>query len=243
MFRLLKNEKGSWGMVAVAAIGTTAAVVGSGAFVDSPESPNRPEYQEDEDYRETQDYLKDFGMGLLEGDVPDYYKSIGETGSEQFEDFMGMAKRDVMQSTTEALAKGGRARGGQLAASTAGKIGDMSTDMRFKDYLRASEGKQWLMGTGLEVTEGVRGAGQTEGGNVNRFNQQDYRFEVDERNYRYKAALNKAAATGEAIGAVGDFAGELGGIYDYKKYTKNNSSYVEPTAKENSANQSLMYRY
>jgi len=243
MFRRLKNNSGAWVMVSVAAIGAGAAVVGSGAFVDSPESPNRPEYQEDEDYRETQDYLKDFGMGLLEGDVPDYYKSIGETGSEQFEDFMGMAKRDVMQSTTEALAKGGRARGGQLAASTAENIGDLSTDLRFKDYLRATQGKERLLGYGLDVTEGVRGAGQQEGSLVNKFNQQDYEFQVDERNYRYGAALDKAKRTGEAIGAVGDFAGELGGIYDYKKYTKNNSSYVKPTAKENAAQMSLIERY
>lgn len=217
---MLKNNRGSWGMVAAVTIGVGAGVVGSGAFVGSPESPERPVYQEDPDYRETQDYLKDFGMGLLGGDVPDYFAPIGEAGSQEFEDILGLTKRDVMTSTTEALAKGGRARGGQLAASTAQAVGDVSIKARFDDYSRSLIGKERLFGYGLDVVEGVRSAGQAEGGNVNRFNQQDYRFNIEERNFRYGDRLDKAARTGEAIGAFGDFAGDLGAIYDYKKSTR-----------------------
>lgn len=220
MFRILKNNRGSWVMVSVAAIGTTAAVVGSGAFVSSPESPNRPVYQEDPDYRKSQDFLSDFGMGLLGGDVPDYFAPIGETGSQEFEDILGLTKRDVMTSTTEALAKGGRARGGQLAASTAQAVGDVSIKARFDDYSRSLIGKERLLGYGLDVTEGVRGAGQREGENVNVFNVGDYRRNIEERNFRYGDRLDKAARTGEAIGAFGDFAGDLGAIYNYKKPSK-----------------------
>lgn len=138
---------------------------------------NYPDYFEDPDYRETQDYLKKLGIGILDGDIPDYYKGIGETGSKEFEDMLGLTTRDIQKGAAESMALQGRGRGGQLAAVTSGSIADAATKLRYADYNRAMTGKEWLFGQGKGITEGVRGAGQQEGVNRNAFNVGEFNFE------------------------------------------------------------------
>lgn len=162
----------------------------------------RPEYYEDPDYRETQDFLKTFGMDILKGDIPEYYAPIGETGGESFEKMLGLTTRDITQSATEALAKGGRARGGQLAATIAPAVADTSIKARFQDYLRSLEGKGFLLQTGTGITERVRAAGQTEGQLRNAFNWQDYAAQVGERAWQVGQEEKRDAALGETIGTI-----------------------------------------
>jgi len=169
---------------------------------DDYEPIARPEYYTDPAYAETQDYLKKYGMNMLEGEVPDYYKAIGETGSPEFEAMLGKTKAGISQSTAEALAKSGRARGGQLAASTAGAIGSAEAEARYADYLRSLQGKAGLFSTGIGVTEGVRGAGQTEGARRNQFNWRDYSAQVGERNYLDAKEAQEDAEFGQMIGTI-----------------------------------------
>lgn len=166
------------------------------------ESIDRPTYYEDKDYRETQDALKGLGLGLLEGKVPDYYKSIGETGGKEFEDMLGLTTRDINKSAMEASAASGRARGGNLPAVTAGAISDAALKARYSDYNRALAGKQDLLNLGVSTTTGVRGAGQTEGQLRNNFNWKDYQAQVDERAYQDMKKAQEDAALGEMIGTI-----------------------------------------
>ncbi len=195
----------SWGMIGASAISAVATIgskyigAGSGGLYGDMEIP---EYYEDPDYRETQDYLKEFGMDITKGDIPDYYKGIGESGGEEFENMLGLTNRDITQSTSEALAKSGRARGGQLAASSAQAIGDSSVKARYEDYNRAMTGKQNLLTTGIGVTESARSAGQTEGSNVNAHNMGAYNAAITERNYQAIEQEKADAATGSMIGTV-----------------------------------------
>ena len=169
---------------------------------EEPQEIPRPEYFEDKDYRITQDFLRDYGMGILKGDIPDYYKPIGEAGGKEFEDMLALTKQGITQSTAEAMAKGARARGGGLAAATAPAIAGAETKARYADYERSLVGKQNLMRTGVGVTEGVRRAGQVEGGNVNRFNWQDYQAQVGERRYQDMVVAEQDAQMGEMIGTI-----------------------------------------
>ncbi len=169
-----RNDRGTWGMIAGATISAVGSYVGSSMSGGGGSMPPTPEHYEDADYRETQDYLKGYGMDIMGGNIPEYYKPIGETGSRQFEGMLDMTKRDITQSTSEAMAKGGRARGGQLAASTAGAVGDASTKLRYDDYNRAMSGKLALLGIGTNVVGGVRDAGQRYGEGVNKFNWNQY---------------------------------------------------------------------
>jgi len=162
----------------------------------------RPKYFEDPDYRKTQDALSGLGLGLLKGEVPDYYKSIGETGGKEFEDMLGLTTRDITKSAQEAQAAGGRARGGNLPAVTASSIADTALKARYSDYNRSLAGKQDLLNTGISVTSGVRGAGQDEGSNKNDFNWKDYGAQVAERNYQDKKQAQEDAALGEMIGTI-----------------------------------------
>lgn len=169
---------------------------------DGGDSITRPKYYEDADYRETQNALKGLGLGLLKGEVPDYYKAIGETGSQEFENMLGLTTRDIMKSTAEASAAGGRARGGSLPAITAGAVADTAMKSRYSDYNRALAGKQDLLNLGVSTTTGVRGAGQTEGQLRNNFNWKDYQAQVDERNYQDMKQAQEDAALGEMIGTI-----------------------------------------
>jgi len=163
-----------------------------------------PEYYEDPDYRLTQDYLGAYGMNLMRGEVPEYYKAIGETGSPEFENMLGMTKRDITQSTAEALARGGRARGGQLGASTAKAISDASTTARYQDYERSLAGKQSLLGLGTSITEGARAAGQREGASVNKFAWDQYLARSRKYDQLAESQKEQEQATGEMIGTVAD---------------------------------------
>jgi len=165
---------GSGIATAIAAVGVgTAALQGRASRKASKaqgELIGNLQYYEDPDYRETQDFLKDYGIDLLKGDIPDYYKGIGETGGQQLEDLIAMTNRDITQGATDALAKTGRLRGGALPAAVAQPIADNSTKLRYADLQRMLQGKQYLMNQGVGITEGVRGAAQTEGGRQNEFN-------------------------------------------------------------------------
>ena len=162
----------------------------------------RPQYYEDKDYRETQDALKGLGLGLLKGEVPDYYKSIGETGGAEFENMLGLTTRDIQKSAAEASAAGGRARGGSLPAITAGAVADAATKMRYTEYNRSLAGKKDLLNLGVSTTTGVRGAGQVEGQLRNKFNWTDYQAQVSERAYQDMKEAQEDAALGEMIGTI-----------------------------------------
>lgn len=174
----------------------------TGQINKDEDSIARPKYYEDQSYIESQKALKDLGLGLLEGRVPDYYKSIGETGGKEFEDMLGLTTRDITKSAAEASAAGGRARGGSLPAITAGAVADAATKARYSDYNRALAGKQDLLNLGVSTTTGVRGAGQTEQQLRNKFNWTDYNAQVAERNYQDKKKAQEDEALGEMIGTI-----------------------------------------
>lgn len=167
-----------------------------------PDGIKQPEYYTDPDYRETQDYLKKFGMGILDGNINDYYKPIGEMGGSQFESMLGLTTRDIHKNALEAGAKSGRARGGSLQASTAGAIADAAVKARYSDYGRALEGRRSLLNTGLDVTTGVRSAGQLEGARRNDFNWKDYDAKLTERNYQEQLRKERDEALGKMIGTI-----------------------------------------
>src|SRR3990167_1304436 len=143
-----------------------------------PDIPAPPDYFEDPDYSKTQDYLRELGIDILGGDIPDYFRSRGEAGGPEFENYLNMMTGDINRSALEtAAATGG---GGGAATEIASRnAGQFSTQARYADFLRSLEGKQWLFGKGKDITEGVRTAGQVEGGNRNIFNLKQYGLNVD----------------------------------------------------------------
>jgi hypothetical protein len=157
------------------------------------------QYQEDPNFTESQANLKQLGDGLLKGEVPDYYKSIGEMGGSEFENALAMTNRDISQSAAEAAASNGRARGGYLPAVTAGSIADNAMKMRYADYERALAGKKGLLDLGVNVEQGVRAAGFDNMTGENNFNSMKTQAQIG---LEYRKAADQAAVGIGTIGAV-----------------------------------------
>ncbi len=209
-----------------------------------------PEFEEDPDYRETQDFLKELGIDILGGDIPDYFAPIGETGGKEFEDFLQLGKGDISESILEGAAATGRG-GGAVESMINEAIGEFSTKARYADRLRALEGRGKLLDVGTGITERVRGAGQTQQQQKNLFNlniagkeigiaqyldefdaSQDF-LSGENMGQLLSMATNAAAgyATGGPVGAV---AGAMGGsdissIFDKAKTPSKTSTVIDPS--------------
>lgn len=177
-----------------------------------------PEYYEDPDYRKAQDFLRELGIGIASGDkIPDYYKGIGETGGADFENYLNLIRGDTERSSLEASAAAGRG-GGRAIESATQAFAPLATEARYSDFLRALEGKKWLLNAGVGITEGVRGAGQQEGANRNTFNLKTSALDMEKRQYwdSYDSMTRdwenkKGQAIGSGLmGTLGAFKGGLG---------------------------------
>lgn len=222
-FTLFGNGKIGSGLIGMGMFGS------DGGDESRVEGLETPKWWEDPDYRATQDKLKGLGTGILDGNIPDYYKGIGETGGPEFEKFLGLTNADAMRGAEESLAKSGRARGGSAAAVTSQAIADNSIKARYADYTRSLEGKKWLFGEGRGITEGVRTAGQTEGSRKNAFNLDVYDRQFSKGkyldSYDRQASEDQGAGIGKLLnaavggvtgfmtgGPVGAAAGAIGGL-------------------------------
>lgn len=156
-----------------------------------------PDFQEDPDYRETQDYLKTLGIDILGGNIPDYYKGIGEAGGSEFENYLNSVIGDVKQTSLETAAAMGR--GGGAAMEIANEaVGPISSQARYTDFLRALEGKQWLFEQGKDITEGVRTSGQNQQNMVNTYGLNKANTEIGLGKYLDEYNINAENALGQA---------------------------------------------
>ena len=202
-------------MLLSAGIGVGGNILGGllgGGGDDEQQSYDLPDFQTDKYATGAQETLYPFGQNLLEGDIPDYYKPIGEIGGDLFEDVLGMGKRDIETAGYESAARLGQ-RGGNVATGIAGKVGDYTKEARLNDYYRALEGRQYMLGKGSDILSGVRSAGLT---NQSQLNQ----YEVNKGNL----ALGYAGLNAEVRQAEGQALGEgIGGGIEslanmYSKY-------------------------
>jgi len=131
---------------------------------------NLPNYSQSEWYTKPQKRLYDYSSEMLEGNIPDYYKSIGSYGGSEMEAMLNMINRDVSKGVTEDVARRNVGSGGAGMSAIAKATADAGTQLRWQDYMRAMEGKKYLLGTGLETMSGVRNAGLSEQGQQNQFN-------------------------------------------------------------------------
>jgi hypothetical protein len=153
----------SWVATAVVSAAAIGSAAYSGSQANKAAKKNRSlldglQYQEDPNFTETQTKLKDYGTGLLDGNIPDYYKAIGQSNSQEFQDLLSMNTKDVQTAANEAAAKSGRARGGYLPAATSGALADSAAQLRYSDYARSLQGKEYLLNTGNNMLSGVRSA-------------------------------------------------------------------------------------
>lgn len=149
-------RKGIWPVVG-AALGAGLGYGASEMMGDSAiEGLNLPEFQEPEYYKEMQEILSGFGKEALAGEVPEYFAPLGEVGGEEFEGYLGRVLGDVKTGVTEQAARLGQ-RGGAPAEVLARETGDISSKMRYQDFLRAMSGRGNILNLGLGTLSDVRG--------------------------------------------------------------------------------------
>ena len=161
-----------------------------------------PEFFEDPEFKKTQEFLSDFGINILQGNIPEFFKPLGETGSKQFEDVLALTKRDITESALETAAITNRGRGGSVASTVAREVGDATTKLRFADFLRAMEGKGFLFQQGRGITEGVRSAGLTNQGQRNTFNLGTAGIDLKSRGLLDEQDAQSGDLLGKIIGGV-----------------------------------------
>ena len=200
----------------------------SGLMGGSPSKlalPPTPDYYTDPNFTGTQDFLKKYSENMLNGNIPDFYKSIGQTsdqnaGAGLMNDYVSQATAGGLQNDLEAGALTGRGRTG-LSSNAINSANQTGGALRMADYLRAMEGKQWLMNTGLSGETGVRGAASQDMNQKNAFDQWKYNSDVtsqqltnasaNARKQYFNDNLNQVANGAEqaATAAMGGGAGSF----------------------------------
>ena len=165
-----------------------------------------PEFYEDPYFAQSQEFLFPYGTDILKGDIPEYYRPIGEWGGAEFEDILGLATRDITKAGLETGARL-KKRGGRLLPSIAREVGEMSKKFRFEDYVRALKGREFLFAGGKGIAEGVRGAGLQMQEMKNVFGLKEYTAEETRR--KEADALWREILT-SGIGTLGTIYGMRG---------------------------------
>ena len=206
---------------------STAVSVGTSAYSYSKakgaksnlEGFEIPEFEENENFNEMQTVLKDLGVNLLKGDIPDFYKEIGQAGGKEFEKYLDLSKAEIGESVLESSAATGR-RGGSVQSITAEKVGEADTKARYANYLNAIQGKQYLLNKGTDLTTGVRTAASGRESRLNNYGLKAAGMDLDYRNAQDRSDMALGEAEGQALasltGSVTDgitsFSGLLGKI-------------------------------
>lgn len=181
---------------------------------------NLPSYYTSEYYSKPQKELYGFGSGLLKGDIPSYYKSIGEYGGKELESILQSTRGDITGAVSEDIARRNVGGGGVGTAAIAQAMAGVTPQLRWNDYLRSLEGKQYLMGAGIDTLSGVRSAGLSEMGQQNQFNMNTANLEADIAQYNNALEQQEKARKSSqwsnilssGLGALGTVAGMyLGG--------------------------------
>lgn len=201
-----------------AAVAITSAAIGAGSgflanslMGDSQlEGVNVPKYFEEPDVQAMQDILKELGPNLLKGDVPSYYAPIGESGGTEFEKYLNSVVGDTEKSVLDAAAASGRS-GGVVPSVVAEEVGKVSTQARYADYLRMLQGRQYLLGTGINVTQDIRNAALNRENAKNSYGLNATQLEMKKAAGLDEWNLTKANNVSEGLGSA---AGSLMGIPD-----------------------------
>lgn len=176
--------------------------------------PALPSFYEDPRFQQTQGDLYKLGTDFIGGRIPEYYRSIGETGGPEFQDLIRQNTADISRAGYESAARTG-SRGGATASSITKAVSDMTTKLRWADVLRALQGRAGFLNTGVNALTGVRNAGLSFGGQKNQFNLNRYGLEMDQA--RIQAAEDAkddsmwSDILSGGLGALGTVAGAFMG--------------------------------
>lgn len=156
-------------------------------------------------YTSSQAGLNTLGSGLLTGNIPDYYKSIGDFNSPQFQAMLNSVKGQIMQGSQESSAINGTGRSGVATTASNNSLNAVLPNLTYQDYLRAMQGRGALLGLGADVQTGVRGSAQNQQQYDSNFNQQIYQDQIQQAGLIDDYKKQASAAQGQMIGGIASF--------------------------------------
>lgn len=175
---------------------------------------NLPQNVTDPLYTSSQASLDKVGSGLLTGDVPDYYKSIGDFDSPQFQAMLNSVKGQVMQGSQEASAINGTGRSGVGVTASNNALNSILPQLSYQDYTRAVAGRGALLDTGINTEQGVRASAQNQQQFDSNFNQTLFGDQVNLAslidNYKKQASQAQGAFYGNVGTAL--FGQDVGSL-------------------------------
>lgn len=189
-------------------------ILGRGTLINQKSTPYSdialPKFVTDPLYTSSQAGLDKLGTGLITGEgIPDYYKSIGDFNSPQFQAMLNSVKGQVMQSSQEASAINGTGRSGVGVTASNNALNSILPQLTYQDYTRALAGRGALLDEGVNVESGVRGSAQTQGLNESNFNQTLFLDQMARAgaidSWKKDAAGSIGSAIGTGVGALGGF--------------------------------------
>lgn len=154
-------------------------------------------------YTSSQASLNNIGSGLLTGNIPDYYKSIGDFNSPQFQAMLNSVKGQVMQGSQESAAIGGTGRSGLATAASNNSLNSIIPQLTYEDYTRALSGRGALLDAGLNTETGVRSSAQNQQQFDTNFNQTLYSDQINQATLQDNYKKQAAQAQGAFYGNIG----------------------------------------
>jgi hypothetical protein len=168
-----------------------------------------PNYYLDPYYDTVQSELYNAGSGMVSGNIDDYYKAIGMTNSQEFQDMLALGVRDIQKAGNESLARTG-VRGARGASGIASAVADYETQNRYADYARSLQGKEFLLGTGLNTLQSVRSGALTQSELMNNYNFNVLNAKMGLQTMANSAASAQGNAQGSGISSIANLAGMFG---------------------------------
>lgn len=174
-----------------------------------------PDFFDDPMFQSTQKSLLGYGTGIMEGNLPDFYKTLGQSNSPEFQSMLRRSNAKIAGATLEAGARTGT-RGGAIASATAKAVGENTGNLQWADYMNMINQKSSLLTTGLNTVGGVRSGAFDFMGLKNNFNLSRAQLDESQRKMQSKLAedakARKSAAWSQIISSGLSAAGTIGGF-------------------------------
>lgn len=191
------------------------AILTGGVLINRKSTPYSdiplPKLVTDPLYTSSQSSLDKIGQGLLTGDVPDYYKSIGDFNSPQFQAMLNSVKGQIMQGSQESSAIQGTGRSGVATTASNNSLNSVLPQLTYQDYTRALAGRGALLGAGIDTESGVRQSAQNQQQFDTNFNQQIFADQLKIAGLMDSWKKDASQAEGQMFGNIASTAGPLVG--------------------------------
>lgn len=170
------------------------------------------DFQKDPYYASSQDTLSKVGTDILNGNLPSYYKPIGDFNSPEFQSMLANVSKNIQQGVMNNAAISGTSRSGTVNTATGNALGNVIPGLTFQDYSRALQGRGDLLSFGANTLSGVRGAGIQQEGVENTYNTNKANFDLGKATYNNNFTGMQIANQGKAnMEAIMAGAGAAGG--------------------------------